>query len=405
MSVDRLKLHVIPITIPENFYTYILINEGGEPLIYPTRWLMRKRLNHPVSAGTIQMEMYHLSFLYRWAYEKHWIHLDQYFIQNDIADTQMLDSLVDYVRTHTHHKDRSRLNAQPFRARMTTIFQFLNFCLYRAHRGGELNAHEQAIMMRKSDRYREYHEELLAHIRVNKGKWKGRSPLTDEEIIKIRDAIAPRQNEHGEWIFNAFSKRTALRNWLFFLMGQYLGLRRGEILNIKRTDIPNGPMPRLRIVEHLGDPADTRMRKPALKTSERVLPLQRELRNTLKAYLTFTPQKGGRPQSPSPYLFLTEDGAPMSISTAYKVSQKIRLLSDVETFTWHKLRHTWATRVYKLLCDQEGGERMLKQMAGWRTDTMLEHYAEEAITERANAHLVEYIDAIFPEHQSTEAFS
>ena len=95
----------------------------------------------------------------------------------------------------------------------------------------------------------------------------------------------------------------------------------------------------------------------------------------------------------------------MSISTAYKVAKKIRLLSDVETFTWHKLRHTWATRVYKLLCDQEGGESMLKQMAGWRTDTMLEHYAEEAIAERANAHLAEYIDAIFPKHHSREAFS
>lgn len=74
------------------------------------------------------------------------------------------------------------------------------------------------------------------------------------------------------------------RNRLMILLLFYLGIRGGELLNIRIQDIDFSAN-RIRIVRRADEQADSRTNEPNAKTRERLLPLAESLAQELHSYI------------------------------------------------------------------------------------------------------------------------
>ncbi len=210
-------------------------------------------------------------------------------------------------------------------------------------------------------------------------------PLTDTDIARINKAIQPQFDKTGKMhsCGKVFRGRTAYRNWLMFQYALQLGLRKGEMLKLKMSDLPRGLDRVIAIRRHPDDPRDSRRHEPNVKTSERLLPLTDDLLAATKLYLTGGPPFG-RVDCHSPYLFVTQAGAPVSISTANKVIRQISVACEVKC-SWHPLRHTFFDALSERLYDENHGDPLtiLKDAGGWKSDDSPRRYTERSRRKRS----------------------
>jgi hypothetical protein len=226
--------------------------------------------------------------------------------------------------------------------------------------------------------------------------------LNDDEIRLIRRAIAP--DERGNYQTNVFTKKTRYRNWIMFETALNLGTRKGEMLTLKVTHLPSKKDEKFfRIPRQQDTPEDPRKgRRPRGKTSERRVPLWKpNLLPSILAYRDEAPPSGRNdPKITTPYLFVTIDGQPISISatdhiikqigiyaarlverdTTLNQHERVQLTESLLALSWHRLRHTWAEQVALLLYRRHGelAWAILKEWGGWNSDESMQRYIEYA---------------------------
>lgn len=199
---------------------------------------------------------------------------------------------------------------------------------------------------------------------------------------------------------NPFEPEARVRNWLMYCLARDCGLRIGEILCLRAADIiSTDGTTYVRIVRRPDDESDPRSNAPAIKTLERVVPLSPHGVLALRTYLTSrgpSARKKG-----SPFLIQSERGLPLSKSPAAAVMKRLRGAGNIEDdFSWHHLRHAWATEyVREVLRDTQSGRApvasdeaamrallvdKLRLVGGWsQTSTMPMKYAMAALREHA----------------------
>src|SRR5262249_45917560 len=245
--------------------------------------------------------------------------------------------------------------------------------------------------------------EIFRSLRIGAANSRRKEPLTDDAVKRIREAITPETDQQGRFLTNdkgcllfssgRFSKETQLRNWLMFETALDLGLRHGELLNLPLDSLPRGNNDGVRILRLPDDKADARSNEPSVKTAERVIPASRRLLMAFRAYLT-APQPQGRVSGKSPYVFVTNDGEPVSLDAANNIIQSISRLSGV-SLSWHSLRHTWAERMADLLADKPNGPDQLKYLGGWTNSQPPNRYIQNAIAKQAAAILRKHQEEIY----------
>ncbi len=135
------------------------------------------------------------------------------------------------------------------------------------------------------------------------------------------------------------------RNRLMILLLFYLGIRGGELLNIRIQDIDFSAN-RIRIVRRADEQADSRTNEPNAKTRERLLPLAESLAQELHSYILQDRRKV-RNAKKNDYLFVTYKsgptlGNPISKGGYHKIFSVVRSISpQLYAATGHSLRHTW----------------------------------------------------------------
>jgi len=136
---------------------------------------------------------------------------------------------------------------------------------------------------------------------------------------------------------NAKLRNELLVRWLYDL-----GLRRGELLTIRVSDI-DFQSRELLVVRHPNDPEDPRKRQPNVKTRGRLLPLDKELTDLTYAYITNV--RRTQPQAKlHDFLFVAIGTvAPLSLAAVNKVFVALRhkCPSLGANLSPHVLRHTW----------------------------------------------------------------
>jgi integrase len=181
------------------------------------------------------------------------------------------------------------------------------------------------------------------------------------------------------------------------------GHRRGELLKIRIDDLPRSTDEGLKIRRRPHDSTDTRRYKPRVKTIERVHPISHEIRAGLRAYMTAGPPLG-RPNSQSPYLFVSAGGDPLSISAADGILGIIGRHCNIARLSWHSFRHTWAESLADDLLNSHPEDyalQILRELGGWKreSDTPF-HYIQNAMRKRAVEFLRQRNERLYPDRSA-----
>lgn len=340
-----------------------------------------------VQYSTLAGNLRSIAAVYNWASSHPNIgDLDDFLCAGGTLKAPALNSLAQHL-----------LNSNPTARnnRLSIAKNFLAWALDPANRGGQGARTPTALW----DERRQVESVLDIH-RTHTPRSKRIQPLTPEEIHAIRTALGLRFRPDGTWEVplagrtptrpaGVFQRGTWLRNVTMFEVSLDVGIRRGEALKLQVGSLPRGREHDLRVQRFPDDPKDARRKPPAVKTSERLVPLSRGAHRLLNLYLD-SPPPAGRPRlGRTPYLFTTKDGDPLSLSEADRVMEKIGERAGVK-LSWHRLRHTWAERMAEELKDDPQGWRKLKILGGWEDDKTPLRYVENAIGRQARERLAQY---------------
>ena len=194
--------------------------------------------------------------------------------------------------------------------------------------------------------------------------------LSDVQLDALFELIQPGSES------NPFSIDVQRRNRLMILLLFYLGIRGGELLNIRIQDIDFSSN-RIRIVRRADERADSRTNEPNVKTRERLLPLAESLVQELHSYIA-QDRRNVRNAKKNDYLFVTYKrgptvGNPISKAGYHKIFSVVRAVSpQLYAATGHSLRHTWNRKFSERMdaMDEQVSEGRQEQvrsyLMGWR---------------------------------------
>jgi integrase len=214
--------------------------------------------------------------------------------------------------------------------------------------------------------------------------------LDEEQLSLIFELFRPDSE------LNPFPDRSVrIRNRLIFLMLYHLGIRGGELLNIRIRDIDFGRN-QIVIVRRADERDDPRTYQPLVKTLDRRLPMKDTLAKEIHDYILKV-RKNIPDSSKSDFLFVTHksgptQGQPLSKSSYKRVIEIVRTASpSLFNLTGHQLRHSWNERfsnhmdAMDVTLSQEQQEKMRSYLMGWKegSGTAL-HYNKRFVKRKAN---------------------
>lgn len=194
------------------------------------------------------------------------------------------------------------------------------------------------------------------------GKREGASP---EVIARLLEVISPASPDNP-WLGGHVKTRNELL--VHWMLG--LGVRRGELLNIKISDI-DFRREEVTIARRSDDPADPRRNQPRVKTRDRKLPLAPALCHMAYEYVVKVRCKVQGARRHEFLLVADRSGEPMSLSSLNRVFADLRekcsgLPDNLEP---HVLRHTWNDEFSRRMDEAGTGEAEEQQMRsflmGW----------------------------------------
>jgi len=167
-----------------------------------------------------------------------------------------------------------------------------------------------------------------------------------------------------------------VRNRLIFMMLYHLGLRGGELLNIRIRDIDFSAN-QLIVARRADEKDDPRKDQPLVKTLDRRLPVKDTLVQEVHSYIV-NDRRVVPNSSKNDFLFITHksgptQGQPLSKSTYKKIISLVRGLSpSLFNLRGHQLRHSW-NEVFSERMDlmdepptSEQQEKIRSYLMGWR---------------------------------------
>lgn len=204
---------------------------------------------------------------------------------------------------------------------------------------------------------------------------------------------------------NPFKEKNRLRNYIIIHLFASTGIRIGELLKLKSSDVHdyNGSY-YIEVLNREDEEEDLRADEPSLKNeqSQRVISITEELHNCIQKYIMNfrRPIRDGRKvKLGHGYLLVSERGTPLSKTTIYDVLDHLKetiIRKGKHKFekdlTPHSFRHYFAESFLENLIeiqgvDEERAKDQLRIIGGWSlSSNMPSFYAKRYIAESANAH-------------------
>lgn len=376
------------------------------PAPIPLRYVVRER--HRLGPAQLIADMRAVAILYNWAEVAAGVgDLEAFLTAGRFLSRGQLEDLAAELqrgRKNVLAPDEQQTDClvagRTYNVRLFAVRQYLSWAYDHSHYGGSSDIDPKDF----NERVREMDDLLKAEAVAVKGSNR-REPVGPEEIEIIRRAIGP--NEAGEFAPGVFDERTRFRNWVMFETALNFGPRKSELLTLKVEHLARAESAKQIFVPRQQDaPEDPRTRRrPRGKTLERVVRLMKDDADILPRILEYRDADPpvGRGSHPSPYLFLTAAGRPVSNSTADYIIRRIgryalraldedgtldratreRCGESLRNLTWHRLRHTWAEDQALYLYDKydDGAWAILREWGGWKRGESMERYIQHA---RAN---------------------
>lgn len=356
-------------------YCMVVDRASGLPMYYPTLFLTTQIRNKGNAFSTTLAAANNLVLLLRFLDSRD-INLEQRFLTKDFFKPHELDDLRDFAQ-RKQGRMPSKALSNPWlddeltnivdngtqHSRLTTFANYLRWYAMHLLKMPELDVGEQIKTM-------------ATQIKVRRPSKKSRNStlqdrsLSDVQLDALFELIQPGSAS------NPFSIDVQRRNRLMILLLFYLGIRGGELLNIRIQDIDFSTN-RIHIVRRADERADSRTNEPNAKTRERLLPLAESLVQELHGYIT-QDRRNVRNAKKNDYLFVTYKrgptvGNPISKAGYHKIFSVVRAVSpQLYAASGHSLRHTWNRKFSERMdamdeqVSEERQEQVRSYLMGWR---------------------------------------
>ncbi|MGX9315447.1 integrase [Pantoea ananatis] len=320
-------------------YCLIINNETGIPLYYPNLYITTQVRNRSSSISTVELAAGAISLFCNFLYESG-IDIEERLRSGTNLAMYEIDALRDYCEKKArlrkslpyNIKEKSVVNSATKYFRLTQVADYLSWL--------------GNFLFDKSSHRNTGVKDLVGKIKARRPKTRNQSRLLKKEksldetqIALLLEAV----NVGSEK--NPFKEDVQYRNRLIILMLYSLGIRSGELLNIRISDI-NFSDSSVAIRRRADDRDDPRIKQPLVKTHERKLPLSKHLAKELHNYITVV-RRAFKKARTHEYLFITHksgpgQGKPMSSMAYHNAIAAVRkAVPELSSLTGHKLRHTW----------------------------------------------------------------
>lgn len=220
--------------------------------------------------------------------------------------------------------------------------------------------------------------------------------LDDEALKGISDAQEDKLFEvlqPGSPLNPFLDAGIQLRNYLFVKLLRLTGTRRGEVLNLRVSDI-DWQACQLSIIRRADTPQDPRSRQPVVKTHQRILPITQDFLNEIRAYIVQVRKRIPNAHT-HPYLLISHksgpsEGLPLSISSVQEIFATIRRTHPDLNLTAHDLRHRWNEKYSEAMHAQTKighieAEQLRNYLEGWSPESgMGKRYNRKWIRKKAH---------------------
>lgn len=367
-------------------YCALVAQESGLPIFYPMLYVTTQVRNRSLSHAAMEQTHCALAVLLNFCEEKS-IGLENRLIKRIFFTPAECDSIRDYCKNNfrpkkstqqtivvpiKYNKKSGQIEPRKTVAKHTLSTRLTHIAHYTAWLAQLLNQHRLDEYTVNSIRAME--SCFLALRPTNRQRHQGleeQRGLCKEQERELMQIIRPgdKRNPFHE-------EKVQIRNQLIIVMMRHLGIRSGELLNIRIEDIDfrRNEILIKRRADQIDDP---RKRQPLVKTLARRLLMDPHLAELIRNYIVQVRRltKNARRH---PYLLITHKagptlGAPMSRANFNSVIRSIALSSEIlENFSSHDLRHTWNERFSEWMDTKdhpeshEEQEKIRENWMGWR---------------------------------------
>ena len=366
----------------------LLTGSDGLPLWYPTLFATSQLRNAAKAPNTIEAHLNAIKLLLEWA-NSHEIDLKQSFSTMKFLTVEQIESLCSYLKQDRSQRMKSKMKSnvipiriankertrasltqpktvakQTYYIRISYITDYLEWFAKRV-------LSERKIIISK-----EISHLISLMIRSLKARRPTRSinqrnatrGLSEAQRKMLLSVCDPKYPD------SPFSSKTRERDSLLVEILYQTGVRLGELLSIKISDL-NFQENTLLIARRHDDVDDPRIKQPVAKTLDRLLPLSRELSQRIHDYILRHRSlvKGANRHE---FLFVAYKsgphcGTPLSTSAIYSIINRVTSNIDcLSELTPHVLRHTWNDRFSEKAdeqgLDQAEEEKLRSYLMGWK---------------------------------------
>lgn len=397
----------------------VLTDEStGIPLYFPNLYVTSQMRGAAKSIASIQSFITAIKQLYAWC-EYYSLDVEDRLRKGNWLTVWEIDSLRDFFSLSltkynsnskkivklSNHSNTKSVSAKTKYIRMTYAAEYIRWL-------SEVICHEGSRRI--------YEDEFLVmykRIKMHRPKIKGRSEKAKEDKGLDSDAlnqileITKPGNERNPYHGYALQSRNAL----IFTLLRYLGIRRGELLNLRIDDI-NFIKNEIQIIRRADSETDVRVYQPLVKTLERVLPISEKLAEKLAHYVTNVRSRFIKAKR-HPYLFVTHkkgpnEGDPLSNSGFGKMMTILQgSLEGLYGIHAHMFRHSWNYEFSQSLDNSdkqespEKEEQMRSYLMGWEeTSGTAATYNKRHIKEKAKLAILEFQSSIAPEKKKEDVY-
>lgn len=378
--------------------------QTGIPLYYPSLFITTHVRAGGASVSTLQASLTALKVLYAWQKDQG-INLEVLFSSGKVLRLEEITSLVGFsarlLREERPQKaskvvrmrlkagravtcNISNVAAQTQFSRLSTIGKYMGFLAetLRVGRASRLDGTPVSEMVERINAYRPKTTQPTAVDRDEKGL----------DLKVVDDVLEYLRPGHPQ---NPFTDQTVQqRNHLIVTLLRYLGIRRGELLNLRVEDVDFSKST-ISIVRRADSPLDSRRHQPLVKTKPRRIPINDALQKVLSDYILRC-RACCRRAKKHPYLLVTHKagpskGSPMSNSGFGKLMAIVQGMScEFSAIHAHAFRHTWNYE-FSCIADAAGNitpeqeQKMRAYLMGWSetSDTSVT-YNKRHTKEKAN---------------------
>lgn len=366
-------------------YCLIVNKEDDMPLYYPNLFMTSVLRKKGASVSTLEIASTNLVVLMRFL-NRNKIDLEKRILNREYLTLFEKEELVDtFRRNFSGLKDNNKvLSINRDVAKGTYGYRIHTTCTYIRwlcdiiHKSNNINDKQKVTT-------------FINGIRANKpnpNSYKNYKPkektLKDEQIYILFNLLEVDNTD------NPFSVDVRFRNRLVFLLLYHLGIRAGELLNLRIADF-DFLKKTLTIKRRHDDKSDVRKVQPLVKTLSREIPLRDDLIDAVYHYIFNDRERHSKNKSHD-YLLITHgngrnEGEPLTVHAYEKLISTIKTKdSNLNNLSGHMLRHTWNYSFSKSISKGKlktcSEDKLRNYLMGWSDNSnMCEIYNRKFLVE------------------------